>query len=445
MRVLPRRSTSWRISHLCSAVLTVLVVVLVASPSPVAASTGEASLGGPLLERPGQVVHRTAGVPPLPEVTAATWLVADASSGDVLAAKGAHVRRAPASTLKTLTALAVHPRLRRDEVYLAVHADAAVEGSRVGIVPDARYTVHQLFEGLFLNSGNDAAHALANAAGGVPRTVAEMNRIAAALGALDTRAVNPSGLDADGQLSSAYDLALLGQALLQEPELVGYASTVHADFPGKPAAPGTPRETFEIGTQQDFVRNYDGAIGLKNGYTTNARNTLIAAATRGDRTILVTLMGGPGGTWKEAAALADWGFRAAGTAPPVGRLVTPDEIAAARAAAAPAATSIRAGASSPAARSRSNARPQPEAAVPTAQSAATAQGSPTAPTDADAPVLAGGAAGGDAQPAVSHGEVATFAVAALGVTLVALRAPGLLRRRGRSAGAGPRERRQPPR
>jgi D-alanyl-D-alanine carboxypeptidase (penicillin-binding protein 5/6) len=168
-------------------------------------------------------------------------------------------------------------------------------------------------------SGNDAANALANAAGGLPATARRMNATAARLQAYDTVAVNPSGLDAAGQLSSAYDLALFARAGLQRADFRRYAGRVRSRFPG-----GGKKPSFEIWTRNKFLTNYDGAIGIKNGYTSKAHSTLIAAATRGDRTLIVTLMGTKQAAWKEAGALMDWGFRAATAgARPVGQLVGP--------------------------------------------------------------------------------------------------------------------------
>ncbi|MGH8970674.1 MAG: D-alanyl-D-alanine carboxypeptidase family protein, partial [Actinomycetes bacterium] len=179
---------------------------------PASAATTESApgpVGGPRLGSTGVVVDAPAGTRPLPRLSARSFVLADAGSGDVLAARDPHGRLRPASTQKILTALTLLPELDPATVYTATFDDANVEGSKVGVVPDATYTVHNLFEGLILMSGNDAANALARAAGGVRRTVAKMNTTARELGALDTTVRNPSGLDAPGQLTSAYDLALL--------------------------------------------------------------------------------------------------------------------------------------------------------------------------------------------------------------------------------------------
>ena len=292
---------------------------LLASPAKAATETPNEPVGGPRLGETGLVVDAPDAAP-LPEVGAAAWLLADLDSGEVLAARDPHGRFRPASTLKILTALTVLPQLDPTATYVARFEDAAAEGSKVGVVPDATYTVHNLFEALFLVSGNDAAHALAHAAGGIPQTVAAMNEVARDLGARDTRAVNPSGLDAPGQLTSAYDLAVIARAGMAREDFRGYAATVKSQFPGKMVKAGKVRRTYEIYTQDRLLLNYRGALGIKTGWTTKARGTFVGAATRGGRTLVATVLHTEGDAWKESAALLTWGFRNAGLASPVGTL-----------------------------------------------------------------------------------------------------------------------------
>jgi serine-type D-Ala-D-Ala carboxypeptidase (penicillin-binding protein 5/6) len=260
---------------------------------------------------------------PLPKLTAASYLLADLETGEVLAERNPHGRLRPASTLKVLTALTLLPELDPASVYTAVFDDANVEGSKVGVVPDATYTVHNLFQGMFLMSGNDAANALANAGGGVKQTVAAMNRTAHDLGALDTTVVNPSGLDANRQFTSAYDLALIARAALEREDFRAYVTTIKAKFPGKMPKRQkyrSHRRSFEIYTQNKLVLNYRGAIGVKTGWTTKARGTFIGAATRGDRSLVAVVMRTKPYSWEESRKLLDWGFANADRAVPVDTL-----------------------------------------------------------------------------------------------------------------------------
>jgi D-alanyl-D-alanine carboxypeptidase (penicillin-binding protein 5/6) len=145
-----------------------------------------------------------------------------------------------------------------------------------------------------------------------------MNAEARRLNALDTRAINANGLDDRRQLSSPYDLALIGRAAMQLPEFRSYVATKRYYMP----APG--RKTIYLASHDKLLWNYDGAIGIKNGYTVKARATFVGAATRGGHTLIVTLMKTNPRYWPEAAALLNWGFaaKAKGVAP-VGQLVDP--------------------------------------------------------------------------------------------------------------------------
>ncbi len=280
-------------------------------------------VGGAALGRSGVVVDPNAPKPP-PDVDVRSYLVADLDTGEVLAAKNAHQRLYPASTLKTLTAITLIPRLDKRALYTAVREDADQIGSRVGIEAGHVYTIEQLFYGLFLSSGNDAAQALANASGGTEVAVRLMNEEAARLGAFDTHAVNTSGLDEPGQLSSAYDLALFARAGMANPDFRRYATTPRYDFPGRNG------KTYQIQNGNDLLSEYPGAIGVKNGYTTKARNTLIGAAERNGRRLLVVVMKTDAPSWKKVAKLLDWGFEVGAEVEPVGTLVTPEDVERAR-------------------------------------------------------------------------------------------------------------------
>jgi serine-type D-Ala-D-Ala carboxypeptidase (penicillin-binding protein 5/6) len=299
-----------------------------ADGSPYDGPVGGARLGtGPAVLVGGQPST------PLPAVRAGAWLVADLDSGEVLAARAPHARLRPASTLKTLTALVLLPRMNRSKVITGLDADAAIEGSKVGISPGLRYSVDTLFLGMFLNSGNDAVHALARTdAGGVPATVQRMNAKAAELGALDTRVTDPTGLDADGQLSSAYDLALIARAGLQRTDFSRYAATKISYYPLKAGG------RYQISNQNRLLFTYPGALGVKTGFTTLARNTFVGAAQRGGHRLVVTLLNSPHGVSHDAAALLDWTFANRSRLEAVGTLVTPADVSRARA--TPATTEV---------------------------------------------------------------------------------------------------------
>lgn len=260
-----------------------------------------------------------------PSVKAQSWIVADASTGEVLAAKNAHVQLRPASTLKALTAITLLPRLDLDKQYRVRWEDAHVNGSAVGIVPGSRYSIDELFYGLMLPSGNDAARALASANGGLPATVRQMNETARELGAVDTHAVNATGLDAPGQRSSAFDLAIFAQHGLNHRDFRRYVSTASISFPAQePKKPGKKRDSYMIYNQNPLLLDgYRGALGVKTGYTTQAGSTFVAAAERGNQSLIVALMGIVEPTDTAAKRLLQWGWTHGDTVTPVGSLQEP--------------------------------------------------------------------------------------------------------------------------
>nr|WP_079161659.1 serine hydrolase [Streptomyces fodineus] len=286
-----------------------------------------ATMPGPsLLYRSGTQVRPHPDAPEVPEVSALSWLVADAGSGEVLAASDAHRKLPPASTLKTLFAVTLLPSLpagTRHTVRSEELADIGPGSSLVGVREGLSYQVADLWRGVFLRSGNDAVHVLASLAGGWAATAERMQAKARSLGALDTHVVSPDGYDADGQVSSAYDLAVFGRTGLRNPDFARYCSTVEAYFPGDGSSYGI-QNTNRLLTGANGVAKYPGLIGIKNGYTTNAGNTLVAAARHDGRTLVVTVMnpqaGGGLTVYEEARELLDWGFEAAGRVDPVGSL-----------------------------------------------------------------------------------------------------------------------------
>ena len=281
------------------------------------------TIGGERLSRLGPQVDLPPGTAGPPAVNATAWLVADLTTGDVLASSNAHVPLAPASTLKILTAITLAPRLDPKAVYTAVDADAAIDGTKVGLVPRSRYTVDDLLHGLMMGSGNDTANALASLSGGMPAATAAMAERADRLQACDTVPVNDSGLDAPGQVSSPYDLALFGRAALADRQVAALLRTTAYSFPAGGGSFDTTRKRYQIQNHNRLLRNYDGATGVKNGFTDLARGSFVGSATRGGRSYIVTLMRTEGRNWHDAAALLDWAFAAGSGLRPVGRLADP--------------------------------------------------------------------------------------------------------------------------
>jgi serine-type D-Ala-D-Ala carboxypeptidase (penicillin-binding protein 5/6) len=260
-------------------------------------------------------------------VTATSWLVADLGSGAVLGGCGPHEYRTPASVQKLLLAATMLPRLNPAQVVEVTRSDLNFEpgSSAVGLVRGARYSVESLWLGLLLKSGNDTANVLARVGGGTAGMqggMQAMNAEARRLGAYQTHAVTPSGLDGLGQFTSAYDLALIARACFARDDFRRYVRTREAPMPAQPASAG-----LHVSNDNGLLDRYPGMLGGKTGFTDLARQTYVGVAERNGRRLVVTLLGAetqPLGSLGEATALLDWGFALPRDAA-VGRLVGPDE------------------------------------------------------------------------------------------------------------------------
>ena len=240
-----------------------------------------------------------------PVIKARAAIVLDLDSGKTLFALDAHGRYPPASLTKVMTALVALDTLRLDQV---ITVPASInqlpwDSTRMGLRAGERLTVRELMYGLFLNSGNDAAITLSEAA--MPRAafVARMNARAAALAMGDSHFVNPIGLDDAGLYASAADLAKAAIELrLRFPEVAAMAAVPAMTLPA-----GVTHHAFKLYNLNDLIRKYPGATGLKTGWTGRAGGCLIATATRDGRHLLAVVLGSPR-VFDEAATLLDYGF-----------------------------------------------------------------------------------------------------------------------------------------
>ena len=280
---------------------------------------GTAVVGGPELAGRGVIVHYPApGARRLPSVHASSYVIADAGTGQVLAAKDPHGHFLPASTLKVLTADALMPALKPDATVVTSGLAADVTPNKVGLVKGRSYQVSDLFQALLLISANDAAIALAQATGSYDQGVAMMNAEAHLLQADDTVAKRPNGLNAKGQHTSAYDLALFARQALTMPEFMRIEATRTAMFPLH------RRHSIELFNQNTMLNTYRGDLGGKIGWTRASKTTFIAWARRDGHTLIVTLMHCvPLTEMTVAAKLLNWGFAMDGKVTPVGTLARP--------------------------------------------------------------------------------------------------------------------------
>ncbi|WP_255205295.1 D-alanyl-D-alanine carboxypeptidase family protein [Actinomadura sp. BRA 177] len=325
----------------------VLVAEPAAAANPVTAPSGAPAaetVGGPQLAGRGVVVNAAPGVLAPPKIKAASYLIADADTGEVLAAKDPHGRYLPASTIKTLTALTLIPKLDPNRLIRPSQKACDVEGTKVGLTPKMQYKISDLFHAMLMMSANDAAFTLAEADGGVKKTLADMNAEAKRINAHDTLAGSPNGLDVDlgltvrTQHTSAYDLALILREGMKNPQYRAYMQAIDFKFPAPPTKKqrkkGKKVGGYPIHTHNHMLAGereaYQGMIGGKNGYTIAAKQTFVAEARRGGHTIVISLMRADKPPSPYAAKLLDWGFAARGKVQPVGALVPPGDIKQAR-------------------------------------------------------------------------------------------------------------------
>lgn len=218
-------------------------------------------------------------------VLASAWLVANLDTGDVIAMKDPHGRYRPASIIKVLLALVAIDELPREQRVVVSEESAGQEGSAVGIGAGGEYTVDDLLHGLLMASGNDAAHALAQALGGDDATLTKINAKARALGMTDTRATSYSGLDRAGMSTSAWDMALAYRAAFSNPTFAEIADTASYPFPGYGDIPG-----YELWNDNQLYLNDSDGIGGKTGYTDDANHTFVGAVNHeGARLVAVVL------------------------------------------------------------------------------------------------------------------------------------------------------------
>ena len=230
------------------------------------------------------------------EVSATAAVLMDADMGQVLYEKNGDRQMLIASTTKIMTALVVLEHAAPDDV-ITVTPDHMAEGSSMYLRAGETVRVEELLYGLLLCSGNDAALALTECAGGLVPFVALMNEKAAALGMAHTSFANPNGLDADGHYSTARDMAVLAAAAVENPTFRRICSSRSVTI---------GQRTME--NHNRLLRQVEGCVGLKTGYTRAAGRTLVSCTERdGCRLVAVTLQ--DGNDWADHAALYDYGFR----------------------------------------------------------------------------------------------------------------------------------------
>lgn len=241
------------------------------------------------------------------EIGSPSAILMDAHTGKILFEKNAHDPRPCASITKVMTLLLVTEALDSGKIHLddvvtaSAHA-ASMGGSDIWLEEGERMTVDEMIKATAVASANDAAVALAEFVCGTEDDfVRMMNERAAQLGMKDTTFMNCNGLDEDGHITSAYDVALMSRALIEHPAIFQYTS-IWLDYlrDGK----------TQIVNTNKLLRTYDGITGLKTGTTGNAGSCISATAQRGGLSLIAVVLGAETGVlrFKDAAKLLDYGF-----------------------------------------------------------------------------------------------------------------------------------------
>lgn len=213
-------------------------------------------------------------------------VVIDASNGRVYFAQNANGRLPMASTTKIMTALLALEQPDLDEPFVVDSAAIRVEGTSMGLKEGDTVTLRTLAHGMLLPSGNDAANAAAVRIAGSKDAFAElMNEKARELGLEDTHYVTPSGLDADGHYSSAYDLAILAAYALENPDFreICCKESAKVEF-------GNPPYGRWLKNHNKLLNLYPYAIGVKTGYTDDAKRCLVTAAQKDGVTLIAVTL-----------------------------------------------------------------------------------------------------------------------------------------------------------
>lgn len=236
-------------------------------------------------------------------ISAVSAIVIEAKTGTVLWEKNSHEQRAMASTTKIMTAMLTIEAGELDREFTVDPIAIMVEGTSMGLCEGDRVSRRDLLYGILLPSGNDAANAAAvSVSGSIAAFVKQMNSRAEELGLSDTHFATPSGLDAQGHYTTAYDLARLTAYAMQNDTFreIVCCSSAEVEF-------GNPPYKRTLYNSNKMLKRYDGAIGVKTGFTDNARRCLVSAAERDGVTLIAVTLNAPD-DWNDHTKMLDYGF-----------------------------------------------------------------------------------------------------------------------------------------
>lgn len=254
---------------------------------------------------------------PIPSVSAKYAAVVEMKTGELICQKNGREKTSMASTTKIMTALLLCEMCDLDEEIIATKEMVTVEGSSMGLLEGDRVHYRDLLYGLLLASGNDAANATAiSIAGSLKEFAVLMNKKAAEIGMTDTNFVTPSGLDDDEHYSTAIDMAKLAvYAMKNEKFATACANKMMTLEYGNPPY----RRTLK--NHNKLLWYYEGAIGIKTGFTKKSGRCLVSCAEKNGMGVIAVTLNAPS-DWSDHATLLDYGFLQLKTE----KLYTPDDI-----------------------------------------------------------------------------------------------------------------------
>ena len=236
-------------------------------------------------------------------VSARGAVLMEAESGDVVFGQNENARLPMASTTKIMTALVALESLPVETVVKITAPSVGVEGSSIYLTEGETLTLEQLLYALLLESANDAATAIAMAVAGSVEAFAEkMNQRAASLGLKDTHFVNPHGLDHEEHYTTAYELAVITRAALQNETFRAICATKRKTIPLR------GEEGIRLLLNHNkLLDSYEGCIGVKTGFTKKTGRCLVSAAEREGITLIAVTLNAPD-DWRDHTAMLDYGF-----------------------------------------------------------------------------------------------------------------------------------------
>ena len=237
------------------------------------------------------------------QVSAKSAVVINAATGNILFQKNANEKLPMASTTKIMTALILAEQPDLTKTIVTTAEMVTVEGSSMGLLPGDTVSFYALLCGMLLASGNDAANTTAIVLSGSIEKFAElMNQKAKEIGMLNTNFVTPSGLDDENHYSTAYDMALLAKYALNNEKFAEVAASV-----SKTVSYGNPPYKRTLTNHNKLLKIYDGAVGVKTGFTKKSGRCLVSAAERDSGRIIAVTLNAPD-DWDDHTNMLNFGF-----------------------------------------------------------------------------------------------------------------------------------------